>query len=42
VVTPLRDLLKRTYLRLGAVSAHDPVARAVELTSHDGEREELP
>ena len=42
VVTPLRDLLKRTYLRLGAVSAHDPVARTVELTSHDGEREELP
>ena len=42
VVTPLRDLLKRTYLRLGAVSAHDPAARTVELTAHDGEREELP
>ena len=42
VVTPLRDLLKRTYLRMGAVSGHDPVARTVELTTHDGEVEELP
>ena len=42
VVTPLRDLLKRTYLRMGAVSAHDPSARTVELTTHDGEVEELP
>jgi NADH dehydrogenase len=42
VVTPLRDLLKRTYLRMGAVSAHDPAARTVELTTHDGEVEELP
>jgi len=42
VVTPLRDLLKRTYLRMGAVSAHDPTARTVELTTHDGEAEELP
>ncbi|HET6830057.1 MAG TPA: NAD(P)/FAD-dependent oxidoreductase [Solirubrobacterales bacterium] len=41
VVTPLRDLLKRTYLRMGAVSAHDPVARTVELTTHEGEAEEL-
>jgi NADH dehydrogenase len=37
VVTPLRDILKRTYLRLGAVTAHDPAARTVEITSHDGE-----
>src|SRR5215212_3663536 len=37
VVTPLRDLLKRTYLRLGAVSGHDPVSRTVELTTHQGE-----
>ncbi|MDQ3758722.1 MAG: FAD-dependent oxidoreductase, partial [Actinomycetota bacterium] len=29
VVTPLRDMLKRTYLRLGAVSGHDPEARTV-------------
>lgn len=42
VVTPLRDLLKRTYLRLGAVSGHDPVARTVELTTHQGEVETLP
>ncbi len=42
VVTPLRDLLRRTYLRMGAVSAHDPAARTVELTTHEGEVEELP
>ena len=42
VVTPLRDILKRTYLRLGAVTAHDPAARTVELTGHEGETEELP
>jgi NADH:ubiquinone reductase (H+-translocating) len=37
VVTPLRDILKRTNLRLGAVTAHDPAARTVEITAHDGE-----
>jgi NADH dehydrogenase len=37
VVTPLRDLLKRTYLRLGAVTAHDPAARTVEITNHEGD-----
>jgi NADH:ubiquinone reductase (H+-translocating) len=41
VVTPLRDILRRTYLRLGAVTAHDPAARTVEITSHDGETEEI-
>jgi len=41
VVTPLRDILRRTYLRLGAVTGHDPVARTVELTPHTGEPEEL-
>jgi NADH:ubiquinone reductase (H+-translocating) len=41
VVTPLRDILDRTYLRLGAVTAHDPAARTVELRSHDGEIEQL-
>src|SRR5688572_22662041 len=41
VVTPLRDILKRTYLRLGAVTGHDPAARTVELRKHDGETEEL-
>ncbi|HSJ18272.1 MAG TPA: NAD(P)/FAD-dependent oxidoreductase [Solirubrobacterales bacterium] len=41
VVTPLRDMLRRTYLRLGAVTAHDPAARTVELTTHEGDRETL-
>src|SRR5688572_921305 len=41
VVTPLRDILKRTYLRLGAIDAHDPAARTVELRTHDGEVETL-
>ena len=41
VVTPLRDLLKRTYLRMGAVTAHDPSSRTIELSGHDGEAEEL-
>src|ERR671911_2156680 len=36
VVTPLRDMLRRTYLRLGAVTGHDPAARNVELRTHDG------
>src|SRR3954449_1191023 len=42
VVTPLRELLKRTYLRLGAIDAHDPASRTVELRTHEGETEELP
>src|SRR5512132_3265967 len=41
VVTPLREMLKRTYLRLGAIDAHDPEARAVELRTHEGETEQL-
>ena len=41
VVTPLRDILRRTYLKLGAVTAHDPGARTVEITNHEGEVEEL-
>jgi NADH:ubiquinone reductase (H+-translocating) len=41
VVTPLREVLKRTYLRLGAISGHDPAARTVEVRSHDGSVEEL-
>jgi NADH:quinone reductase (non-electrogenic) len=42
VVTPLRDVLHRTYLRLGAITSHDPEAKTVELTTHDGETEQLP
>ena len=41
VVTPLRDILKRTYLRLGAVSSHDPATRTVTLTGHGGDSEQL-
>ena len=41
VVTPLRDILQRTYLRLGAVTGHDPARRVVELTTHEGESEQL-
>src|SRR5215210_3476966 len=37
VVTPLREILNRTYLRLGALTAHDPAARTVELRTHEGE-----
>jgi NADH dehydrogenase len=42
VVTPLREILERTYLRLGTIEAHDPVARTVELHTRDGEVEQLP
>src|SRR5215510_7216704 len=41
VVTPLREILKRTYLRLGAVSAHDPVAKTVEVRTHEGETDSI-
>ena len=39
VVTPLRDMLHRTYLRLGAVTAHDPEARTVQIATHEGKDE---
>jgi len=42
VVTPLRDILKRTYLRLGSVVGHDPEAKTVELRAKYGETETLP
>jgi NADH dehydrogenase len=42
VVTPLREILERTYLRLGTVTGHDPGARTVELRGRDGEVEQLP
>ena len=41
VVTPLRDILKRTNLRLGAVTGHDPEPRTVELSTHEGEDETI-
>src|SRR3954469_14290702 len=37
VVAPLRDILRRTYLRLGAVDSQDPASRTVEIRSHEGE-----
>jgi NADH:ubiquinone reductase (H+-translocating) len=42
VVTPLRDILKRTYLRLGSIVAHDPEAKRVTVRSKYGETETLP
>jgi NADH:ubiquinone reductase (H+-translocating) len=42
VVTPLRDLLKRTYLRLGSIVAHDPERKTVELRAKYGETATLP
>ena len=41
VVTPLRDILKRTNLRLGAVCGHDPERRTVTVQTHEDEVEEL-
>jgi len=42
VVTPLREILSRTYLRLGTICGHDPAARTVELRTREGETERLP
>jgi NADH:ubiquinone reductase (H+-translocating) len=42
VVTPLRDILKRTYLRLGAIVGHDPERKTVTLRAKYGETEKLP
>jgi NADH dehydrogenase len=42
VVTPLREILDRTYLRLGSIVGHDPVARTVELRTREGDSERLP
>jgi NADH:quinone reductase (non-electrogenic) len=42
VVTPLREMLKRTYLRLGAIVGHDPEAKTVTLRAKYGETEKLP
>ncbi len=42
VVTPLRDILKRTYLRIGSIVGHDPEAKTVQLRAKYGEVETLP
>src|SRR5215469_220565 len=39
VVTPLRDILKRTYLRIGAIVGHDPERKTVTLRAKYGETE---
>jgi NADH:ubiquinone reductase (H+-translocating) len=41
VVTPLREVLKRTYLRLGAVVGHDPDARTLRMERQGGGTEDL-
>src|SRR6201996_5740429 len=42
VVTPLREILKRTYLRLGEITGHDPEAKTIELHAKSGARETIP
>jgi NADH:ubiquinone reductase (H+-translocating) len=42
VVTPLREILDRTYLRLGAIVGHDPEAKMVQLRAKYGTVETLP
>lgn len=41
VVTPLREILDRTYLRLGSITGHDPASRTVALRGHEGGEEEI-
>lgn len=41
VVTPLRELLTRTYLRLGQIVGHDPAAKTLQLRKKFGGTEEL-
>lgn len=42
VVTPLREILKRTYLRIGSIVAHDPEAKTVTLRAKYGQTETHP
>jgi NADH dehydrogenase len=42
VVTPLREILNRTYLRLGSIVGHDPDAKTVTLRAKYGQTETLP
>ncbi len=42
VTTPLRDILRRTYLRLGSIVGHDPEANTVRLAPKHGPEETLP
>jgi NADH dehydrogenase len=42
VVTPLREILDRTYLRLGSIVGHDPEAKTVTMRAKFGTVETLP
>src|ERR1700709_1354843 len=42
VVTPLREILKRPYLRLGEIAGHDPEAKTIELHANSGAKETIP
>jgi NADH:ubiquinone reductase (H+-translocating) len=42
VVTPLREILDRTNIRLGTIAGHDPDARTVELHGKYGQVDHLP
>src|SRR3954447_15654064 len=42
VVTPLREILKRTYQRLGSIVGHDPASKTVEMRTKAGGHETLP
>src|SRR6478735_1284534 len=42
VVTPLREILNRTYLRLGSIVGHDPEGKMVTLRAKYGATEQLP
>lgn len=42
VVTPLREILDRTNLRLGMVSRHDPGGKTIELRTREGDAEQVP
>src|SRR3954447_4999186 len=42
VVTPLREILKRTYLRIGQIVGHDPEQKTVTLRAKYGETEQMP
>jgi NADH dehydrogenase len=42
VVTPLRDVLEQTQLRLGVVTARDPARRTITLRDEENAEHELP
>src|SRR6201995_3906833 len=42
VVTPLREILKRTYLRLGEIAGHEPEAKTGQLGAKGGGKETIP